>query len=109
MTRDDRREKEARRDAEGHDEEVLLVCGVGGVCNAGLITLLAAADAFAARLATSHQHAAELSALHIRHLATSLADAQPTRSVKAVDVGVHSTSQVRREAPSAFYGAPVVT
>lgn len=106
MTREDRRAKtEARLDA-----DLVLTCGGTGVCNAALITLLASADAFAARLASSTQFAAELSTLQIRQLATSLADLQPPRALKSVDVGVRSTSQIRQEPqPSAFYGAPVVT
>lgn len=106
MTREDGRTRtEARLDA-----DLMLVCGGAGVCNAALITLLASADAFAARLASSTQFAAELSTLQIRQLSTSLADLQPPRAPKTVDVGVRATSQVRQEPqPSAFYGAPVVT
>lgn len=91
-------------------DEALLLCAGAGVCNAGLITIMASADAFAARLAASTQHAAELSTLQIRQLATSLADMQQIRTVRTADVGARSVSQVRQEpAPSAFYGAPVVT
>jgi hypothetical protein len=111
MTPEDRRARtEARLDADLCREDMLLVCGGAGICNAALITLLASADAFAARLASSTQVAAELSTLQIRQLATSLAELQPSRSYRSVDVGVRSTSQVRQEPqPSAFYGAPVVT
>lgn len=93
----------ARRD------ENLLLCAGAGVCNAGLITIMASADAFASRLAASSQTAAELSTLSIRQLALSLAEMQPVRATRSADVGVRAVSQTRQDTPSAFYGAPVVT
>lgn len=111
MTREEMRSRadEGRAVAACRDE-ALLLCAGPGVCNAGLITIMASADAFAARLAASTQHAAELSTLQIRQLAASLSDMQQVRTVRSADVGVRSVSQVRQEpAPSAFYGAPVVT
>jgi len=108
MTREERHfRKEERR--EECREDALLLCAGAGVCNAGLITILASADAFAARLAASTQHASELSALQIRQLALILSDMQSPGVSRTTEVGVRSVSQVTREPSSAFYGAPVVT
>ncbi|MEC8457269.1 MAG: hypothetical protein VXZ43_10195, partial [Pseudomonadota bacterium] len=71
--------------------------------------IMASADAFAARLAASSQHAAELSTLQLRQLATSLAEMQPMRVARGADMGVRAVSQTHAQAPSPMYGAPVVT
>ncbi|NBB65604.1 hypothetical protein GVN18_40790 [Pseudomonas sp. ODNR1LW] len=106
-TRRDRRTRQAAADL--CDEEVLL-CAGAGVCQAALITIMASADAFAARLAASSQAAAELSTLQMRQLALSLTEMRPTRSPVVDVVGTHVRSETRQQTrDSAFYGAPVVT
>jgi hypothetical protein len=114
MSPQTRREK--REDRREHDvcrDESLLLCAGAGLCQASLITIMASADAFAARLAASTLQAAELATLQTRYLAASLAEMQTLRAASAVGVGLaapaaaaHAVSQVRRDA---FYGAPVVT
>ncbi|MBA4806081.1 hypothetical protein [Brevundimonas sp.] len=108
MTREEKHIREDER-LERCRDDTLLFCAGAGVCNAGLITLMASADAFAARLAASTQYASELSTLQLRQLALSLADMQPSRTARTTEVGVRSVSRVTREPSSAFYGAPVVT
>jgi hypothetical protein len=111
---------EKREDRRAHDvcrEEPLLLCAGAGICQASLITIMASADAFAARLAASTLQAAELATLQTRYLAASLAEMQPLRAAAPVGVGLaapaamaaHAVSQVRQEAPSAFYGPPFLT
>ena len=62
MTQEETRSPDLRGSAACRDD-LLVLCGGAGVCNASLITIMASADAFAARLAASSQHAAELSTL----------------------------------------------
>ncbi|GLK49875.1 hypothetical protein GCM10017620_28490 [Brevundimonas intermedia] len=106
-TREDRREHDVCRD------ESLLLCAGAGLCQASLITIMASADAFAARLAASTLQAAELATLQTRYLAASLAEMQTLRAAAPVvapaALAAHAVSQVRQDPPSAFYGAPVVT
>jgi hypothetical protein len=107
MTQEETRSPDLRGSAACRDD-LLVLCGGAGVCNA---SLMASADAFAARLAASSQHAAELSTLQLRQLATSLAEMQPMRAARAADMGVRAVSQTHAQAPSPspMYGAPVVT
>jgi hypothetical protein len=114
MSPQTRREKrEDRREPDFCREEPLLLCAGAGLCQASLITIMASADAFAARLAASTLQAAELATLQTRYLAASLAEIQPLRAAPAVaapaGMAAHAVSQVRQDPPSAFYGAPVVT
>ncbi|WP_395943764.1 hypothetical protein [Brevundimonas sp.] len=103
-------EKIARQRARAaHAAADLYLCAGAGVCNASLITLLASADAFAARLQASTFHSAELSTLQLRQLAVSLADLQPAPKSRARDVGVSAVSRMERETFSPVHGAPVVT
>ena len=110
MTQEETRSADARTSAASRDD-ILVLCGGAGICNASLITIMASADAFAARLAASSQHAAELSTLQLRQLATSLAEMQPMRAARAADMGVRAVSQTHAQAPSPspMYGAPVLT
>lgn len=107
MTQEEKRSAKATASAPCRDD-LLVLCGGAGVCNASLITIMASTDAFAARLAASSQHAAELSTLQLRQLATSLAEMQPMRT-RAADMGVRAVSQTHTQAASPMYGAPVVT
>lgn len=93
--------------AEPLGRDGLLFFAGAGVCHAGLITLMASADAFSARLTASVHHASELSTLHMRQLALSLADMQPQRRERSVtDLSVRSTSSRTTSYPP---GYPVVT
>jgi hypothetical protein len=105
MSQDSRRERRAERATAAVREEEVLLCAGAGVCQAALITLMASADAFAARLAASSQAAAELSTLQIRQLALSLTEMQTTRVARTVDV----RSESRQATTMPAYGAPVVT
>ena len=105
MSQDSRRERRAERATAAVREEEVLLCAGAGVCQAALITLMASADAFAARLAASSQAAAELSTLQIRQLALSLTEMQTTRVARTVDV----RSESRQATTTPAYGAPVVT
>jgi hypothetical protein len=109
MSQDSRRERRFERTTAAVREEEALMCAGAGVCQAALITIMASADAFAARLAASSQAAAELSTLQIRQLALSLTEMQTARVARAVDVGAHVRSEARQEARYSAYGAPVVT
>ena len=92
------------RRADVVNPDVLLLSTGAGIANAGLITMMASADAFAARLLASTHHAAELSTLQMRNLSTSLADLSVARSERtAAATGFVMGAQ---QLPP---GAPVVT
>ena len=85
--------------------DALLLCAGAGILSSGLATMMAASDAFAARLLSSTEHSAELSALQIRSLAACLADLRAAGQAASSNAARSRTGTTVILPP----GAPVVT
>jgi C4-dicarboxylate transporter len=84
-------------------DALTMLCGAS-VSNAGLVTLLSSADAFAARLQTANQTQQALHTLQVQALTNALVDLRAPREVRtAAAVGYAMGAQ------STPPGAPVVT
>lgn len=87
--------------------DALLYCAGAGVMQASLISLLASADAFSARLQYATQQTAQLQMLQLQSLSTSIADLQRAPARAAVAAAATHVSPPRERLYE--YGAPVVT
>ncbi|NBB17296.1 hypothetical protein GVN21_18185 [Caulobacter sp. SLTY] len=87
-------------------DALAMLCGAS-VSNAGLVTLLSSADAFAARLLTANQTQAALHTLQVQALTNALVDLRAPREVR--EVRTAAAVGYAAGANSLPPGAPVVT
>ncbi|HYE47476.1 MAG TPA: hypothetical protein VEA44_17050 [Caulobacter sp.] len=84
-------------------DSLTMLCGAS-ISNAGLVTLLSSADAFAARLQTANQAQAALHAVQMQALTNALVDLRAPREVRTAAAVGYAAGQL-----STPPGAPVVT
>lgn len=98
-----------KRKARETNTEILdalaMLCGAS-VSNAGLVTLLSSADAFAARLQTANQTHAALHTVQVQALTNALIDLRTPRPVRTATAAAVGYAAGAHSTPP---GAPVVT
>ena len=84
-------------------DSLAMLCGAS-ISNAGLVTLLSSADAFAARLQTANQTQAALHTVQMQALTNALVDLRAPREIRTAAAVGYAAG-----ASSLPPGAPVVT